>query len=294
MNELMKRGKQVRMVNRTGNVILPEGVDLMVGDAFQMEFTRKACQNAAVVYQCAQPANSIWLEKFTALNAAILDGAAAKGAKFIYGDNLLAYGSVDGLIHEGLANKPQSRKGQIRARVAEMILTAHRSGRVRGAIGRASDFFGPHVTTTFFGGQFLNPIMQGKTVTVIGNPDLPHTFTYIEDFGKALVLLGEREEALGQIWHVPNPPALTLRQFIGFLCKEAGSASKIHVMSRQLLLLKALFLADAREKADILYQLEKPLLVDSSKFEKVFRIAATPLPEAVRRTIEWYRSNIIV
>lgn len=294
MNELVKRGKQVRMVNRTGNAALPEEVELMVGDAFQMEFTRKACQNAAVVYQCAQPANSNWLERFSALNAAILDGAAAKGAKFIYGDNMLVYGAVEGLIHEGLAYKPQSRRGQIRARVAEMILTAHRSGRVRGAIARASDFFGPHVTTSLFGVQFLNQISQGKTVTVYGNPNVPHIFTYIEDFGKALVLLGEREDALGQIWHVPNPPALPQSQFIDLFCDEVGSTSEIHVTSKRLLSLKALFLAEAREKAEILYQLEKPLLVDSSKFEKFFRIAATPLPEAARRTIAWYKRNEIV
>ena len=73
------------------------------------------------------------------MNAAILDGAAAKGAKFIYGDDLLVYGSVDGVIYEGLVNKPQTRKGQVRAQVAEAVLTAHRSGRVRVVIGRASN-----------------------------------------------------------------------------------------------------------------------------------------------------------
>ena len=289
MSDLVKRGKQVRVIGPSGQGTVPEGVELMVGDAFQAEFTRKACQDAAVVYQCAQPAPGIWMEKFAALNAAILDGAAAKGAKFIYGDDLLVYGSVDGVIYEGLANKPQMRKGQVRAQVAEAVLTAHRSGRVRVAIGRASDTFGPYVLEGVLGRQVIIPILKGKPVSVIGDPGVPHTFTYIEDFGKALVELGEREEAFGQIWLVPNPSTLTQSQVLELFYREAGFPSRIQSTSRRILALKGLYSSSAREKLEIVHQFEKPLIVDSSKFEKTFRMTATPLPEAVRRTLKWCR-----
>ena len=289
MSELVKRGKQVRMVRPSGQGTVPEGVELLVGDAFQAEFARKACQDAVVVYQCAQPANGIWTEKFAALNAAILDGAAAKGAKFIYGDDLLVYGSVDGVIHEGLVNKPQTRKGQVRAQVAEAVLTAHRSGRVRVVIGRASDNFGPYVVEGVLGRQVIIPLLKGKPVSVIGDPGVPHTFTYIEDFGKALVELGEREEAFGQIWLVPNPSTLTQNQVLDLFYREAGFPSRIQSTSRHILAFKGLYSSSAKEKSEIMHQFEKPLIVDSSKFEKTFRMTATPLPEAVRRTVMWYR-----
>jgi nucleoside-diphosphate-sugar epimerase len=292
MRELLLRGKQVRMIDRTGKAQIPDGVERMVGDAFQVDFTRKACQNAAVVYQCAQPATGIWLERFAPLNAAILDGAAAKGAKFIYGDNLLVYGAVDGPIHEGMANKPQTRKGQVRARVSEAVLTAHRSGRVRAAIGRGSDFFGPNVLDALLGEKFIRTLLQGKTVPMLGDPEMPHTFTYIMDFGKALVELGEREEASGQIWHVPNASTLTQRQLVELFFKEAGIPPKNHSIGRGLLSFKSLFSPDAREKIAVLYQFEKPFIIDSGKFERAFGITATPLAEAVRRTVLWFREYL--
>ncbi len=41
-------------------------------------------------------------------------------------------------------------------------------------------------------------VVRGKSAQVIGNPDMPHTYTYLPDIGRALVILGEREEALGR------------------------------------------------------------------------------------------------
>ena len=43
---------------------------------------------------------------------------------------------------------------------------------------------------------------------VADNPDVSHTYAYIGDFGRALVLLGEAEQAFGQAWHVPNRDGL--------------------------------------------------------------------------------------
>lgn len=56
------------------------------------------------------------------------------------------------------------------------------------------------------------PALQGKSASLVGNLDLPHTYTYIEYFGEAMVILGQHEEAMGQVWHVPNPPTLTQRE----------------------------------------------------------------------------------
>jgi nucleoside-diphosphate-sugar epimerase len=56
--------------------------------------------------------------------------------------------------------------------------------------------------------------ITGKAAQVPGDPDVPHTVTYIEDFGRALVTLGEREEALGEVWHVPNSETVTMRRFV--------------------------------------------------------------------------------
>ncbi|MDQ0196849.1 hypothetical protein [Paenibacillus wynnii] len=47
-------------------------------------------------------------------------------------------------------------------------------------------------------------VPKGKDCTVMGNPDKKHTYTFIDDFGKALVVLSQHEDAFGEVWHVPN------------------------------------------------------------------------------------------
>ncbi len=50
-----------------------------------------------------------------------------------------------------------------------------------------------------------------------------------------------------------------------------------------------LFIPEAREAVEMLYQFEKPFIVDSSKFEQAFGQQATPLPDAIRQTTAWYQ-----
>ena len=243
MRELVQRGKRVRLVNRSGKA--PQdaysGVQVIAGDAYNLDFTRQACQGAAVVYQCAQPQYQDWAEKFPLLQANILEGAASAGAKFIVGENLYMYGEVNGPIHEGLPYGAQTRKGRVRGEMAKAVLEAHRSGKVRAASARGSDFYGPEVLDSTLGDRAIIPALQGKSASLMGQLDLPHTYTYIDDFGKAMVILGERDDALGQAWHVPNPPTLTQRQLMTLFFDEIGKPPKMSGMGKLMLSLGGLF-----------------------------------------------------
>ncbi len=133
MQELLRRGKTVRMANRSGNRPdgIPAEVEVIGGDAFNTDFTRQVARGAAVVYQCAQPDYAEWTTKFVPLQNAILEGAAAAGAKLIIGDNLYMYGEVNGPIHEDLPYAAITRKGKARAEAARQVLAAHQTGKVR-------------------------------------------------------------------------------------------------------------------------------------------------------------------
>ena len=105
-----------------------------------------------------------------------------------------------------------------------------------------------------------------------GKLDLPHTATYIEDFGKALVILGERDEALGQAWHVPNDqPQISQGEFARLVFEEVGLPPKVSAMGKTMLRLGGIFIPGAREVVEMMYEFEKPFIVDSSKFEKRVR-----------------------
>jgi nucleoside-diphosphate-sugar epimerase len=295
MRALLKRGKTIKMVNRSGKrpTNAPADVEIVAGDAYITEFTRTVTKGALAVYQCAQPQYHEWVTKFPPLQASILSGAAANGAKLIVAENLYMYGDTHGqALSEDLPYAAHTRKGKVRGEMAQALLEAHRQGLVRVAMARGSDFYGPGVLDSALGERTIVPLLQGKPAEVTSALDLPHTYTYINDFGEALVILGERDEALGQAWHVPNPPTLTQRELVTLFFREAGLEPKFSVMGKFMLMLGGLFIPAAREMVEMAYEFEKPFLVEAGKFVKVFGDIATPHEIAIKETIAWYREFI--
>lgn len=287
----------IRMVNRSGKAEFwpdaPSNVEVVSGNAYDPANTRELCKGAAVVYQCAQPAYTEWPEKFPPLQASILEGVASTGAKFIVGENLYMYGEVAGKITEDAPYNAHSRKGQTRKQMTEALMAAHKAGKVRVAVARGSDFFGPGVLASTIGDRVFYPALAGKTASGIGNIDLPHTLTYIDDFGKAMVLLGQCDEALGQVWHVPNdePETMTQRKCMTLIFEEIGQPPKIGSIGKMMMWVGALFMPIAREGLEMMYEFDKPFVVDSSKYIKAFGNHATPIREAIRRTVAWYGAH---
>ncbi len=186
----------------------------------------------------------------------------------------------------------QTRKGRTRSQMSEAALAAHRAGKVKVAIGRGSDFFGPWGTSSTMGGRVFHPLLRGKAAQLIGRADLPHTHTFTKDFGKALVILGERSEANGQAWHVPNDmPSVTQGELVRMFAKEAGVPARMTGMGKLMMMAAGLFIPEARESVEMMYEFEKPFVVDSSKFEKTFGMQATPMRDAIRETVAWYKTH---
>jgi nucleoside-diphosphate-sugar epimerase len=293
MEALMQRGRcRVRMVNRSGRASVPEGVEVVGGDATHEAFAREVSQGASVVYFALNPPYNKWPELFPPLQAGVLEGAAAAGAKLVVMENLYMYGPTDGRpLTEDLPYAPNTRKGTIRARMSKELLGAHSSGKVRVAIGRASDYFGPRVLASAAGEQVFGRAVEGKSAQVAGDPNQPHTYTYAPDVGRGLVILGEREEALGQAWHLPSPETLTTRQFVEMIFEEVGKPARIQAAPKILLRAIGLFNPGMREMIEMLYEFEEPFVVDHSKFEQAFGEHATPLREAIGHTVRWYRTK---
>jgi nucleoside-diphosphate-sugar epimerase len=294
VDELVRRGQAVRVVSRSGQMAeAPQGVELVAGNLYDPAAVRKLTQGATVAYQCAQPAYHEWPQKFPPLQAAIIEGLTGTGVKLVIGENTYMYGDTDGKPQtEALPYAAHTRKGRVRAGLAQAALDAHKAGKVRVAIGRGSDFFGPWALGSSHGDRVFYPALTGKGASFAGNLDLPHTATYIKDFGKALVILGEREEALGQAWHVPSDrPQITQRQFAELVYRETGHPLKVSGMGKTMLRLGGLFIPSAREIVEMMYEFEKPFIVDSSKFEQAFGVKATPIEDAIKTTVAWYRAH---
>jgi nucleoside-diphosphate-sugar epimerase len=289
---LAKRGARIRLVNRSGKAPgAPSGVESWAADASDPAQARAACAEAGVVYQCAAPAYTEWARLFLPLQRSILHAAAATGARLVVGENLYMYGETPGSLVESLPLSATTKKGQLRAAMANELLAAHGAGHVRVAIGRGSDFFGPFVGPSAAGERMFLAAIEGKTVDVLGCARALHSFTFIDDFGEALVTLGARDEALGQAWHVPNAIAVSNGQFAELVIEAAGSGSSVREVPRWMVKAIGLFAPPMRELVEMLHEFEAPFVVDDSAFTRTFGASATPLNVAIGATLEWYRSR---
>lgn len=289
---LAERGSRVRAVNRSGDATLPDSVELMMGDATDPDFVARALTGATVVFQCLNPPYTRWPELFPPLQAGVLDGAARAGAKLVAMDNLYMYGPTAGRpLTEDLPYLATGAKGSTRAQMARDLLDSHRAGRVRVTLGRASDYFGPRGLDSAMGSRVIESAVVGKKAQILGDPDQPHTYSYIPDIARGLVTLADHDRADGQAWHLPNAPALTTREFIEKVYSAAGTEPRIQAMPKPLVSVVALFNPAVRELKEMLYEFEEPFVVDSTKFTDAFGESATPLEVAIPATVEWFRSN---
>jgi nucleoside-diphosphate-sugar epimerase len=290
--ELVRLGKQVRMINHSGKADhLPESVEVIASDAYDTNKNIELTKDAAAIYQCAQPHYYEWVSKFIPLQNAILAAASANDAKLIVGDNLYMYGDPRGqVMREDSPLAPNSKKGKVRAEMAQAVMDAHEKGKIRVAIGRASDFFGPE--DSGLTSYAILPALQDKPVNLIGRVDQPHTFTYVADFGKLLATLGTRDEAIGQVWFAPSNTPITQAEFVGMIQEQLGSKVRIMVGSKFMLQMIGLFNPEVRELVEMIFLWTGPYIIDSRKAEQTFGLQATPMKDAIRSTVDWCREEI--
>jgi nucleoside-diphosphate-sugar epimerase len=292
IDELILRGLQVRSVSRSPSAGLPDGVKQTVGDASDPAFAIGAAKDSAAVYQCMNPPYHKWTELFPPLQRAVLAGAKAAGARYVSFENVYMYGDTKGVpITERLANAAHTRKGKVRAAMAEELALLASKGELEVVTARASDYFGPRATDQSpLGDRVIGNALKGKPAQVIGNPDQPHSYTYAPDAARTLATLGTHDRAVGQVWHVPNAPAKTTREMIAMIGRALGRNIKVQPAPRLILKLMGLFNPTIRELDEMLYEFEQPFIVDGSKFERTFGISATPFEASIPATVAWWRA----
>ncbi len=288
VNELVDRGFPVRAVARQPVAGLSRAVEVVEADITNPDAARRAMTGATVVYHAASAPYHRWPELLPPLMRGVLGGAAATGARIVYADNLYAYGPFDGPLTEDLPSRATGPNGRVRATLADQLMGAHAAGSVRATIGRASDYYGPWGRQSTAGERLFDPALAGRSTQVLGNPDLPHTFTYLGDFARGLVTLGTHDEAIGEVWHVPSAETLSTREFARLVFETAGQLPKLSVMPSPLLTVLALLSPTLRAVKEQQYQREAPWVVDHSKFARAFGAETTPHGEAITATLDWF------
>jgi nucleoside-diphosphate-sugar epimerase len=222
----------------------------------------------------------------------VIAAAEAAGALLVTLENVYGYGPTGG--HPMTEDHPLAAttvKGRTRAAMTRDLLMAFEAGRVRVAIGRASDFFGAGATQSALGERVFANALAGKRADFIGDPDLIHTYSYVPDIAAGLMTLGTDERSVGGVWHLPGPETVTTTALMQFVANEVGHPVAIRSMPKVVLRALGLVNPMMRGLAEMRYQFDEPFVLDTSKFVSTFGTATTPLSTAVADTVAWFRTQ---
>ena len=201
----------------------PTVSDWRAADATDPAAAADAAEGASVVYQCLNAPYTKWPELFPPLQRGVLTAAERNGALLVtHGEPLRLRPDGRHADDRGPAARRHHVKGRTRAAMTAELLAAADAGRIRIAIGRASDFFGAGVTESSLGERVFGNAVAGKRADFIGDPDLPHTYSYVPDVVAGLATLGTDERAVGQVWHLPGPETVTTRELLDLVAHEVG------------------------------------------------------------------------
>lgn len=289
VESLLARGIEVQVVTRSGRQI--PGAQSVAVDALDTDHLASTIAGADVVYQASQPDYHRWPEEFPALQQSIVRAVQRTDATLVVVENLYGYGPVEGPITEEHPLVATGRKGKVRADMWRSLKSEADASRLKVTAGRASDFFGPHAEASVVGDRFFPAIIAGKRAEVMGDPKALHSYTYVRDFGEALVRLGLDPRSLGRAWHVPNAPAVSNQRFLEIAAGLAGTQPRSKKLTKGMMRIGGIFIPAARELPEMLYEFEKDFVVDHSRYSAIFGDHATPLSDSLEETIQWYRSN---
>jgi nucleoside-diphosphate-sugar epimerase len=282
---LVDRGEQVKLVTRSGSGPDLPGVEKVAADAADTEVLSKIAAGADTLFSCGGPAYGRWSLDWPPLIASLIRTAETTGALLLTTGNLYAYGAPTGPMKEQDPDRPNSVKGEIRAKLWADALAAHQAGRIRTAEVRGSDYLGAGASS-FYTVAALPGVLASRRTAVPADLDVPHSWTYVGDVASTMVAIAGDDKSWGRTWIVPTPAPLSIRELSTRAAALAGvQAPKLSSLPPALLWLAGLFDKQAKEIRELQYQFRKPFVVDSSQAEQAFGIQPVPTDRALEETI---------
>jgi nucleoside-diphosphate-sugar epimerase len=289
--QLAAQGRHVRVLTRSGSGPGHPLIERTQGDARDPKVLEAAFAGAQAVFHCIHGSAytaAAWRAELPTAEQAVLTAAREAGAVVVFPESLYSYSEPDRVMAE---TSPRLATGGKRG-VRTALLQARGASATPTVSVVAADFFGPRVRMAHGGERMVVPILAGRNVSVIGSARQPHSFTYVPDLARAMIAAADRPSAWNAVWHAPTGPALSQRELAHAFAAAAGQpAPKVRALPGWALRAAAAFSPDARELAEMLYQFERPFIMDSAASEAALEVRPTPLETAAAATVEWWRQQ---
>lgn len=288
---LRKAGRPYRVVGRSrapltesfGGDPLAEIATWNPDDA---ESVRAATRGASTIVYLVG-VNYWQFELHPQLMAKTLAGAVAEGVEhFLLIGTVYPYGRPrTDRVREDHPREPHTFKGRMRKAQEDLLLEAQAAGRIKGAVLRLPDFYGPAVDKSFLHGAFV-AATRGGAANLIGPLDTPHEFVFVPDVGPVVARLVETPAVWGHVWHLAGAGVTSQQAMLDEIARQAGRPVKVRVAGKWTLRVLGLFNPLLREMVEMHYLLTEPVIMDDSALSALIGpIAKTPYPEGIRQTL---------
>lgn len=279
---------RIRIVSRNPKAVNPTD-ELVSADLADADAVSRAVAGSEVVYLTVgyDYAAKIWQEKWPTTMRNVIAACQQHGAKLVFFDNVYMY-DCDRLnpMTEETPIRPTSKKGVVRAEIAQMVMDAVRAGTLTALIARAADFYGPNNDKSVLVETVVKNLKQGKAANWFASLNHLHNFTYTPDAARATALLGNTPDAYGQVWHLPtHPQRLNGQQWVDLFANELNIKPKVSALPIWMMGVLGLFVPIMKEFKEMAYQYDRDYVFDSGKFTRRFGIEATTPAEGVRETM---------
>lgn len=280
----------IRLVNRHPQKVNPTD-KLMPADLLDTKNIRKAMKDSEVVYVTVgfPYVTKTWQDCWPKFIRSVIDACKEFNAKLVFFDNMYMYDKKYlNRMTEETPSKPPSKKGKVRAEVAQMIMDEVAAGTLTALIARSADFYGPGIrSSSMMNETIIKPLIIGSKANLMGNPDARHSYTFTPDAGKATALLGNTPDAYSQVWHLPTAAEpFTGKQWTWLIASELGVKPRYHRINKYMVWILGYMSPIMKEILEMFYQNQSDYVFDSSKFEKRFGIQATPYHIGIKQVLE--------
>jgi nucleoside-diphosphate-sugar epimerase len=287
--QLAELGHRVRVLTRSGTGPEHPLVERIRADVSDPSQLGPAVQGAIAVFHCIHGSAyraSAWAAELPQAEQVVMDAAADAGAVVVFPESLYSYSEPERVMTETSPRQAAGGKRGIRVRLLK-AREAHAANTVSIIAG---DFFGPRVKMAHAGERMVPLVLAGKAIQVIGSADQPHSFTYVPDLAAAMIAAAQQPELWNSVLHAPTGRAMTQREVAAAYAEAAGvSVPKVSAVPGWVLRVAGVFSTDMRELAEMLYQFERPFVMDSTASQRMLGLEPTPLPEAAAATVAWWR-----
>jgi nucleoside-diphosphate-sugar epimerase len=280
--------KKIRLVSRNPEKV-NETDEVFKADLSDKNQVSEAVKDSEVVYLVVglKYDLKVWKSLWPRIMTNVIQACKEYNSRLVFFDNVYMYGKVDGIMTEDTPVNPCSRKGEIRAQIAQMLLHEIKNGNLKALIARSADFYGPNVANSIPEGMIVQNLKKGKKAQLPCADHYLHSYTFTPDAGKATAILGNSDKAYNQVWHLPTDEKPMIgKEWVEAIAKALHAKPDYMVLRKWMIRIFGVFNPIVGELYEMLYQYDRDYIFGSAKFEREFDFQPTSYKDGIKQIVE--------